>query len=179
MAEYIDREAAIHEFKTIGNIFVYGRELCEAIISTIDSIPAADVREVKWISVKDRLPKGGDESGEICENVCLLMDDGMVTCGWMNGITKRVYFLNSRDDFIIKAPITCVTHWMPLPPPPNCGAEKAKPIITNADRIRSMSDEELVRFIRSITTVDYDCYTRINGKIIRDELDWLKQEAKT
>lgn len=75
-------------------------------------------RARRWIPVADRLPIGGDDSGEICENVCLLMDDGTVSCGWMNGITKKVYYLNARDDFIIKAPITRVTHWMPLPQPP-------------------------------------------------------------
>lgn len=72
----------------------------------------------RWIPVTERLPIGGDDSGGICENVCLLMDDGTVSCGWMNGITKKVYYLNARDDFIIKAPITRVTHWMPHPKPP-------------------------------------------------------------
>ena len=43
----------------------------------------------KWIPVTERLPVGGDDSGAICENVCLLMDDGTVSCGWMNGITKK------------------------------------------------------------------------------------------
>ena len=72
----------------------------------------------KWIPVTERLPIGGDDSGALCENVCLLMDDGTVSCGWMNGITKKVYYLNAIDDVIIKAPITRVTHWMPLPKPP-------------------------------------------------------------
>ena len=72
----------------------------------------------RWIPVTERLPIGGDDSGEICENVCLLMDDGTVSCGWMNGITKKVYYLNARDDVVIKAPITRVTHWQPLPEPP-------------------------------------------------------------
>lgn len=75
-------------------------------------------KEHCWIPVADRLPIGGDDSGAICENVCLLMDDGTVSCGWMNGITKKVYYLNARDDVVIKAPITRVTHWMPLPPAP-------------------------------------------------------------
>lgn len=71
-----------------------------------------------WIPVTERLPVGGDDSGAVCENVCLMMDDGTVSCGWMNGITKKVYYLNARDDVIIKAPITRVTHWMPLHEPP-------------------------------------------------------------
>jgi hypothetical protein len=88
----------------------------QLLAEAINNIPAADVEpKRKWIPVTERLPVGGDDSGDICENVCLMLDDRTVSCGWMNGITKKVYFLNARDDFIIKAPITRVTHWMPLP----------------------------------------------------------------
>ena len=80
-----------------------------------------EVAKPQWIPVTERLPVGGDDSGAICENVCLLMDDGTVSCGWMNGITKKVYYLNARDDVVIKAPINRVTHWMPLPEPPKEG----------------------------------------------------------
>ena len=72
----------------------------------------------RWIPVSERLPIGGDDSGAICENVCLLLDDGTVSCGWMNGTTEKVYYLNARDDVVIKEPITRVTHWQPLPQPP-------------------------------------------------------------
>jgi hypothetical protein len=72
----------------------------------------------RWIPVTERLPKGADTSGEICENVNLLLDDGLVTCGWMNGITGKAYYLNARDDYIQKAPISRVSHWMPLPAEP-------------------------------------------------------------
>jgi hypothetical protein len=68
--------------------------------------------------VTERLPEGGDKSGEICENVWLLFDDGNVFPGWMNGITEKVYYLNERDDYIIKAPISCVKMWQPRPEPP-------------------------------------------------------------
>jgi hypothetical protein len=104
----------------------------EAIEELIDKLNHADdqidrlveaAEERRWIPVSERLPIGGDDSGAICENVCLLMDDGTVSCGWMNGITKKVYYLNARDDVVIKAPITRVTHWMPLPQPPKEPAE--------------------------------------------------------
>lgn len=85
----------------------------------LEMLQAADAIEElskpKWIPVTERLPKGADASGTICENVNLLLDDGLVTCGWMNGITDKVYYLNVRDDYIQKAPISRVTHWMPLP----------------------------------------------------------------
>ncbi len=87
------------------------------IIGALEEVPSVQQKQ-RWIPVTERLPIGGDDSGAICENVCLLMNDGTVSCGWMNGITKKVYYLNARDDVIIIAPITRVTHWMPLPEPP-------------------------------------------------------------
>ena len=44
--EYIEREAAIKEFSNNGSIFVYGKQHCKAIVSRLNSIPAADVRPV-------------------------------------------------------------------------------------------------------------------------------------
>ena len=46
MAEYIEREAAIEAFSNNGSIFVYGKPKCKAIVSRLNSIPAADVRPV-------------------------------------------------------------------------------------------------------------------------------------
>ena len=77
----------------------------------------------EWISVKDELPKGGDIKGDLCENVCLLLDDGTVTCGWMNGLLGKVYYLHDTYDYICEEPITRVTHWMPLPKKPTIEAE--------------------------------------------------------
>lgn len=102
--------------------------VCDRIKDTDDAMLVCDainainaLSKPRWIPVTERLPIGGDDSGAICENVCLLMDDGTVSCGWMNGITKKVYYLNAKDDVIIRAPITRVTHWMPLPEPPKEG----------------------------------------------------------
>ena len=72
----------------------------------------------EWIPVTERLPIGGDKSGKICENVWLLFDDGEVYPGWMNGLTDRVYYLNERDDHVIKAPSSRVIMWQPKPEPP-------------------------------------------------------------
>jgi len=101
---------AIEELSNAGSI--YGKAW------TLGYDAGRDENRPRWIPVTEQLPVGGDDSGAVCENVCLMMDDGTVSCGWMNGITKKVYYLNARDDFIIKAPITRVTHWMPLPTPP-------------------------------------------------------------
>ena len=45
MSDYIEREAAIAEFSNAGSAFVYG-DHCRAIVSRLNAIPAADVREV-------------------------------------------------------------------------------------------------------------------------------------
>ena len=51
--------------------------------------------------------------------------------------------------------------------------EEPKPI-TNADRIRAMSDEELADFLYETETQ----YIPIDLSVENNWLDWLKQEAK-
>lgn len=92
--------------------------------SDVDKIPTIDPASLRpkgeWISVEDRLPQ---EGGAVCENVILFMDNGLVTVGWLNQITNRGYYLDTINDVVIKAPLSRFTHWMPLPKPPNCGAD--------------------------------------------------------
>ena len=46
--------------------------------------------------------------------------------------------------------------------------------VTNADRIRVMTDEELAEWIHK-----HDCHTNLYGDVSKEAvLDWLKQEAK-
>lgn len=59
---------------------------------------------------------------------------------------------------------------------------------SNADRIRSMSDEELALFLLSSVDCDKDCRLccpteyktsgKCNGKCIAGRIDWLRQPAK-
>ena len=72
----------------------------------------------RWISVEERLPKGGDKTIGICENISMLFDDGNVYPGWMNGWLGKSFYLNERDDFVKSAPISRVKAWRPLPEPP-------------------------------------------------------------
>ena len=72
----------------------------------------------KWIPVSERLPQ---EKGKICKTVILLMDDGVVTTGWLNEDRGSGYYLPPYDDFISKVPLSRFTHWMPLPEPPKEG----------------------------------------------------------
>jgi hypothetical protein len=48
--------------------------------------------------------------------------------------------------------------------------------ITNADRIRAMSDEELSEFLDDVRD-DWGC--SYYPHFVEDWLDWLKQESKT
>lgn len=63
----------------------------------------------------------------------------------------------------------------------NCFEKKT---MTNADRIRAMSDEELARFLADVSTsqtsrCDYCTYAkRCTGKCIDGVKDWLKQPAE-
>ena len=87
-----------------------------------NGVTVQDVTDInvgnKWISVKDRLPQ---EKGEICKNVIMFMDDGLVTVGWLNEDIQFAFYLDTRDDLVSKVPISRCTHWMPLPEPPKEG----------------------------------------------------------
>lgn len=50
--------------------------------------------------------------------------------------------------------------------------------ITNADRIRSMSDGELADFLDSIIQDWHQGTAQIGDRIIDSWLDWLKEEAE-
>ncbi len=63
----------------------------------------------EWISVEDRLP-------EDYEKYLLLLDNGRITIGWYHeGAMQFV-----EDGIVI---INIVTHWMPLPEPPETKGE--------------------------------------------------------
>ena len=72
----------------------------------------------KWIHSLDQMPQ---ERGDICKNVILLMDDGFVTVGWLNEVTRKGYYLDAINDVVIQAPLSRFTHWMPMPKPPKDG----------------------------------------------------------
>lgn len=62
----------------------------------------------KWISVKDDLPDDGDEI-----LICDLSDNKHISIGYR----RNGYFFDLIDFTLI--PSLNVTHWQPLPEPPN------------------------------------------------------------
>ena len=74
-------------------------------------------RELKWISVTERLP---EEQSEARYNIVLTRtQDGkrVVKLGYWDGYHKRFYGFDKPSNY-------CVTHWMPLPEPPEMKENK-------------------------------------------------------
>jgi len=67
-------------------------------------IQQLEAKEPKWISVKERLPEEADEVLVFCRN-------GETT--WTN-LAHRV----GKQWWRVGVPMQCVTHWMPMPEPP-------------------------------------------------------------
>ena len=100
--EYIEREAALSAQNKSMNLSECGKRL--------ESIPAADVRPVKWIPVTERLPELHEEvlvcTEEYGETVLgFAMVAVFEGTGWLEAWERKTY-------------LTAVTHWMPLPEPP-------------------------------------------------------------
>lgn len=113
--------------------------------SIVRRTPAADVAPVGWISVKDRLPEPETEVLAVCVRngfrfvVPAIYEDSTVlsqdsTWNWYDLDTYGTYS-EENDDYFVPAgwwenreftpddvynnPVDCaVTHWMPLPEPP-------------------------------------------------------------
>ena len=85
----------------------YAPAINRTFAAMIDSVPAADVVErPRWISVKERMPEDG-------KNVLAYEGGGFYFLDWCC----------DGDWVVASASAAVVTHWMPLPEPPNCGAD--------------------------------------------------------
>ena len=110
-----EREKLIELIDRVLQCLPWGEVSTHTSKDIADHLISNGVTVQKWIPVSERLPQ---EKGEVCKNVNLLMDDGLVTVGWLNENTGKAYYLDTVCDFITKAPISRCTHWMPLPEPP-------------------------------------------------------------
>ena len=126
--------------------------------------------EQRWIPVAERLP---EESGSYLTWVRYDNEEFMsieeIDC---EGILKEWNFTGD------------VLYWMPLPEPYQVGAKNAhtKKSQTNADRIRGMTDEELLDFLCSIETYDCGSIMTIEGGItmcsVTEVEEWLLRKVE-
>ena len=85
-----------------------------------DHLIANGVTVQEWISVKEHLPQENEPEGAICEQVQVLLDNGVVSTGWCNRRTKLWWHLNyGETDFTgCDYEHTPVIAWQPLAQPP-------------------------------------------------------------
>ena len=85
-----------------------------------DHLISNGVTMQEWISVEEHLPQENEPEGAICEQVQVLLDNGVVSTGWCNRRTKLWWHLNyGETDFTgCDYEHTPVIAWKPLAQPP-------------------------------------------------------------
>ena len=93
------------------------REVADGIA---DFLIAHGVTVQEWISVEEHLPQENEPEGAICEQVQVLLDNGVVSTGWCNRRTKLWWHLNyGETDFTgCDYEHTPVIAWQPFAQPP-------------------------------------------------------------
>lgn len=74
----------------------------------------------KWIPVTERLPQEDEPEKNTCEQVQVLLDNGVVSTGWCNRYFKLWWHLNYGETHFIGYDYehTPVIAWQPLAEPP-------------------------------------------------------------
>ena len=74
----------------------------------------------EWISVEEHLPQENEPEGAICEQVQVLLDNGVVSTGWCNRRTKLWWHLNYGETYFTGCDYehTPVIAWQPFAQPP-------------------------------------------------------------
>ena len=110
------REAPYNIFgNKLGNCYF---DSCLELIA--DHLITNGVTVQEWMSVDGHLPQENEPEGAICEQVQVLLDNGVVSTGWCNRRTKLWWHLNyGETDFTgCDYEHTPVIAWKPLAQPP-------------------------------------------------------------
>ena len=85
-----------------------------------DHLIANGVTVQEWISVEEHLPQENEPEGAICEQVQVLLDNGVVSTGWCNRHTKLWWHLNYGETHFTGCDYehTPVIAWQPFAQPP-------------------------------------------------------------
>lgn len=135
----IDADALIIEFLRYPMILRHSGDFVavnlDAIIHEVRKAPTIDPASLRpkgeWISVEDRLPGIYDKEPDWSVTVLFRTAQGHIYSGYRNiGRTQKSfydddwtppYWLDESENLSFEEDE--VTHWMPLPEPPNCGAD--------------------------------------------------------
>lgn len=99
---------------------IFPHELVDPTEAVADYLLDSGVTVQEWISVKEHLPQENEPDGAICEQVQVLLDNGVVSTGWCNRHTKLWWHLNYGETRFIGFDYdhTPVIAWQPLAQPP-------------------------------------------------------------
>ena len=119
------------------------------------------LRDREWISVKDRLPDGG-------EYVLTISDDAYYYVDCLSSNIPDRFFQDSHSP---KGP-DVVAYWMPLPPPPDTGAEYGsdKPVGDVGDAAKELQNVVIPRLVLNEDTV--------SAKHVRQAISALEAQAR-
>ena len=168
----IDEDKLIEEIENYrGDIFA------SEIVELIKQMPTVG----EWISCSERFPKDGDNRFYMCvvENH---EEDPPMYCqyeeeygfGYWHDIYNPETLGFVDTEFRTNEELGCekVIAWMQLPKPYRVDQEKK---ITNADRIRYMTDYDLAEFLRKVKE-DYQWVDQGFPDVEDDWIEWLRSE---
>ena len=151
-------------------------------------ISEAEVKEIleqeaktgRWIPVTERLPED-DKYILVSFDNFTLPDIGRYE---VDKDGNGAFYPGDEDESYVSYGCLVVNAWMPLPESYSTDAEKPhieKPQ-TNADRIRSMTDDELLDFLCSIETYEQGSVKTIEGGVamcsVTEVEQWLRAEME-
>ena len=93
---------------------------CAMVSGIVDALIKHGVTVQEWISVEEHLPQENEPEGAICEQVQVLLDNGVVSTGWCNRHTKLWWHLNYGETYFTGCDYehTPVIAWQPFAQPP-------------------------------------------------------------